>query len=324
VSSVATTGAMKQGLTRARAPVSWPLLVGGAVVSLAFVALFFRWFMQQDRFSRGYMEDWGHAYIIPLISGYMLWLKRDELRAAPRQVFWPGLAVVMCGIASYFFFLIGVSNHLGQGLALILTIAGLVILLLGPEIFRLSFVAMAYLVFAITLPEQVMNLITFQLKLVASAGAGVALTLLAPIWGYSITVEGNTIVLLYKSVKIPLNVADACSGMRMVVAFFALGAAVAVFACKQWWQRVALLAMAAPVALFMNVVRVAVLGIASLYTPALATGDAHMLIGTLLLVPGLALFLTVVWILNKLVVDPSPAVAAIKTAESGTPGRRTP
>jgi exosortase len=270
------------------------------------------------------MEDWGHAYIIPLISGYMLWLKRDELAAAPRAPFWPGLAVVMCGIASYFFFLIGISNHLGQGLALILTIAGLVIFLLGPEIFRLSFVAIAYLIFAITLPEQVMNLVTFQLKLLASAGAGVMLTLLSPIWGYSITIEGNTIVLLYKATPIPLNVADACSGMRMVVAFFALGAAVAIFACKHWWQRVALLLMAAPVALFMNVIRVAVLGIASLYNPAFAQGDAHMLIGTLLLIPGLGLFLGVVWILNKLVLEPSAAVAAMKTADSGTPGRRTP
>ncbi len=312
------------GAQPASSAVSWRFISAAAVVALAFLLLYFRWFLQQDRFSRGAMEDWGHAYIIPLISGYMIWLKRDDLRAAPKFTFWPGLTVVLSGIAAYFFFLIGISNHLGQGLSVILTIAGLVIFLLGPEAFRLTFVPLAYLVFAITLPEQVMNQITFQLKLLASAGAGVLLTLLAPIWGYSITVEGNTITLLYKAASIPLNVADACSGMRMVVAFFALGAAVAVFACKHWWQRIALLLMATPVALFMNIIRVGVLGIASLYDPALASGDAHMLIGTLLLIPGLGLFLGVVWILNKIVLEPSAAVAAMKTADSGTPGRRTP
>jgi len=324
LSSVATTGTMRNGAVKTASPVPWRLVAAAAVVVLAFVALFFRWFLQQDRFSRGQMEDWGHAYIIPLISGYMLWLKRDELRAAPRAVFWPGLSVMLCGIGSYFFFLVGVSNHLGQGLALILTLAGLVILLLGPEVFRLSFVAIAYLLFAITLPEQVMNLITFQLKLFASAGAGVALTLLAPIWGYAITVEGNIIEIIYKGVPIPLNVADACSGMRMVVAFFALGAAVAIFACKHWWQRVALLLMAAPVAIFMNVVRVTVLGIASLYSADLAKGDAHMLIGTLLLVPGLALFLSVVWILNKVVVDSAAAGESTTVPAPAKLGRTGP
>jgi exosortase/archaeosortase family protein len=89
----------------------------------------------------------------------------------------------------------------------------------------------------------------------------------------------------------------------MVVAFYALAAAVGVMGCRHWWQRIALLLMAGPVAIFMNVVRVTVLGLLSLRDPNLAAGDAHMMIGTLLLVPSLALFLAVVWTLNRLVED---------------------
>ncbi|MFN9992936.1 MAG: archaeosortase/exosortase family protein, partial [Phycisphaerales bacterium] len=106
----------------------------------------------------------------------------------------------------------------------------------------------------------------------------------------------------YKGEDIPLNVAEQCSGMRMVVAFLALSAVMSL-QNRFWWQRIALILLATPVAVFLNVIRVGVLGLASLYSRGLATGDAHMLIGTLLLVPGLFLFLACSWSLEKMIVD---------------------
>ena len=50
----------------------------------------------------------------------------------------------------------------------------------------------------------------------------------------------------------------------------------------------------------MNIVRVAVLGLATLGDADLAQGEAHTLIGTLLLIPGLGLFLAVGWALEKI------------------------
>ena len=61
--------------------------------------------------------------------------------------------------------------------------------------------------------------------------------------------------------------------------------------------------LAGPVAVFMNIVRVAVLGLLTLIDPNLAAGDAHTIIGTVLLVPSLGLFLGVVWALNRVVRD---------------------
>jgi len=143
--------------------------------------------------------------------------------------------------------------------------------------------------------------VTFQLQLIASKGAWLMLNIIGSIFGFLVDLEGNT--LSVGGAK--LNVAEACSGMRMVVAFYALAAAVGVLGCRHWWQRIALILMAAPVAIFMNVVRVAVLGLLSLGNVNLAAGEAHMLIGTLLLIPSLALFLSVVWALNK-IIDETP------------------
>jgi exosortase/archaeosortase family protein len=69
--------------------------------------------------------------------------------------------------------------------------------------------------------------------------------------------------------------------------------------------------LAAPVAILINILRVAVLGLLSMVDANLAAGQAHTLIGTLLLIPGLMLFLLVVWTLNKVVGDrPAPETGA--------------
>ena len=56
-----------------------PVMVLVALAAAAFFALFWRWFWVQGRFSVKFMEDWAHAFVIPLIAGYLLWQARDEL-----------------------------------------------------------------------------------------------------------------------------------------------------------------------------------------------------------------------------------------------------
>src|SRR6185295_233957 len=113
------------------------------------------------------------------------------------------------------------------------------LLLTGPSAFRKMFLPLLYLVFAFTISEAILNKITFPLQLVASQGATLMLKIAAPIFGYTADVDGNTITIIpSKGAPIPLNVAEACSGMRMVIAFFALAGAVALFSCRFWWQRI--------------------------------------------------------------------------------------
>lgn len=274
------------------------------LVAAAFAVLFQRWFATQHLWSSREIEDWGHAYVIPLISIYLIYLQRDQLMKLTPVVFWPGLAPFLLGIMTYFNWSVGpMGNHMIQGVGLVTTVFGAVLLLLGPQYMRRLFLPIAYLVFAITISERIMIEITFQLKLLASAGSGTVLTVLGMMFGFGCEVEGNVITLITPSGETkPMNVAEACSGMRMVIAFFALAGAVALLACKEWWQRVLLVLLGVPVALLMNVIRVVVLGLLSLGNADLATGDAHTMIGTLLLVPALGLFMGVVWALNKAVV----------------------
>ncbi|MEM7621823.1 MAG: exosortase/archaeosortase family protein [Planctomycetota bacterium] len=275
------------------------------VLLVAYVGLFWRWFERQHLFSLSKLEDWGHAYLIPVICLYLVWQRREELSRVTFGAFWPGLVPVLVGIAGYFYAVVGIRSHMVEGLFVILTVFGLTLLLLGPQAMRLLFLPIAFLAFGVTLSERVMIEITFQLQLLASQGSWVMLGVLGALFGFSIDLDGNTLLVVTgEGVEYPLNVAEACSGMRMVVAFYALGGAAALVGCTQWWQRIALLLLAGPVALLMNMVRVTVLGLLTLVDPDLAAGNAHTLIGTILLVPSLALFLGVVWALNRAVETP--------------------
>lgn len=285
---------------------SHPLVLGAAVAALGgFLAFSIVWLLKQHQFSSKHVEDWGHAYVIPGVSAFLLWRRRAALLREDVGVFLPGLAPLLFGMAGYVFFVLQVPNHMLQGFSLIVALYGLVLAALGPGVARVAFLPIAFLGFGITISEAVMLELTFPLQLLASKGAWVLLSLVFAPFGYSVELDGNTLSILDATGALvaPMNVAEACSGMRMLIAFFALSAAVALLSCEQWWQRVSLVLLAAPVALFMNIVRVSVLGLLMLIDPELASGEAHMLIGTILLVPSLGLFMLVRWALLRVTPD---------------------
>lgn len=292
-------------------PRAWGLitptgLVMAGALAILFCGLFYHFLWSQHLNSWG-NGDWSHSYLVPVISVYILWQRRAELSALPARTFWPGLIPLLVAIPIY-----GVSQvravpgtHMIQGWSMVLALFGLVLLLCGPRIARVAFIPIAYLLFAVTISEMIMLTVTAYLKTVASQGAWVTLNLI----GVRTDVSGNVLEVFDSAGKgHQLDVAEACSGMRMVIAFLALGVAVAIVGVRHWWQRVLLVVLALPVALFMNIIRVAVLGVLTLVNPELSAGESHMLIGTILLVPAFLLYMLIVWCLHKLVQDPPAPV----------------
>lgn len=281
-----------------RTGLAWTVLL-----SAAFLGLFYRWLITQGEMSLAYMQDWGHAFVIPGISAYLIWRRRAWIAREASEVFWPAAVPFVLGVVSYAYCIVNVRNHMLQGASLVLALGGLVLLLTGPRMLRHLFLPIAYLLLAITISEAIMLNVTFGLQLIASQGAWLMLNLIGqPFNWFIVEVDGNTLELIRNSGEVlPMNVAEACSGMRMVVAFYALAGAVALLATREWWQRIALMLLAGPVAILMNMVRVTVLGLLMLIDKDLAAGDAHMIIGTLLLFPSLLLFLGIVWALNRII-----------------------
>ena len=275
-------------------------IAAGAALSVLLVVVFWDFFRQQFHFATDQPADWGHTILVPAIAGYLVYLHRADLRARPLRPSWWGLAPMVTGVAWYMLCVFGprpLYHHNAFSIGVALTLAGTCLLLAGTRAMRWLWYPLLYLwIFGQTVSEQVMNRLTFPLQDLAAKGAYIFLTVV----GIDTVQEGNILTVYNSGVPQQLNVAEACSGMRMVVAFFALAAAMAYSSVRRPWQRIVLIAVALPVALFINVIRVSSLGLLSMIDSGFAEGEFHQLVGVLWLLPGLFLFMGILWMVQRL------------------------
>ncbi len=287
----------------------WIAALGGLFVALHWNHLYRTWRIALSD------NDWSHALIVPLIAIYYIYQNRQRLAQQQRRVSWWGLPIMFIGLFSYAFWIFPGRNDMFQGYSMILTLFGLVLFVLGRDMMRVLWFPILYLVFAVKVAERIWALIAVKLQFIAAEGATVALKFFTVFVPGFIDVEnrGSTIDLTFHKIVngVPvaatesLNVAEACAGLRMLMAFLALGVALAFLFPRPWWQRLAMCLMAVPIAVAVNIGRVTTLGLLYLYNPDMASGDFHTFVGMLMLIPAAGLFLLLGWVLDKIVVtDP--------------------
>ena len=111
-----------------------------------------------------------------------------------------------------------------------------------------------------------------------------------------------------------LNVANACSGMRILRTFVALGVAMAYLEYRPWFHRLVLLASTVPIAVFCNMLRVLITGIFHVYfSQELSSGTPHMLLGMAMLIVAFGLYGLLAWIMNRIYVEETKQAEGILT-----------
>jgi len=265
--------------------------------------------------------DWSHILIIPFISAYYVFTKKDQLLATARRTFWPGLLFVFAGVLGYALGVWPIRNDMAQGLAMICTLFGIVLFLLGPGMMKYLWFPILYLVFTIKVSEAIWERLAWKLQIIASHSA----THVLNIAGIQAEVDGSTIEMFHGLEYLgSLNVAEACAGLRMLMAFLALGVAIAFFGDRRWWQRGILMLLAVPVAVAVNVARVAVIAMLYLIDPQMAQGAFHTFIGMLMLIPAALLFMGIGWVLDRIIIYEKSAEPASKRVKPAPDGESPP
>jgi exosortase len=137
------------------------------------------------------------------------------------------------------------------------------------------------LVLAIPLPTILFNQITFPLQILASTLASQLLQLV----GVPVLRDGNIIQLP----AMPLEVAEACSGIRSLMSLFTVAVIYGYFLERQTWRRVVLALSSLPIAVTANVVRIFGTGLCVQYwDPDKALGFFHEFSGWLMFLVSLA------------------------------------
>jgi len=236
--------------------------------------------------------DYSHGFLVPLMSGYFVWERRQSLQSVFVQPSLWGVPLLAFGLFMLVVGSIGAELYT-QRASLIIVIAGLVLLILGKEfVFKLS-LPIAFLFFMIPLPAIVVNTIAFPLQIFAAQTATFCLFNL----GIPVLREGNLIALAGTT----LEVAEACSGLRSLLSLLTLGAIYAYFSQDSTWKRWALIFCSIPIAIIANAMRVTGTGVlAHTWGPEAAEGFYHTFEGWLIFIVAFILLLGCGSVLSRL------------------------
>ena len=164
---------------------------------------------------------------------------------------------------------------------LVLLTAGMIWTLMGRPMLIKSVFLLFVLILAIPLPVLLLNHITFPLQLFASKVASGLL----PLAGVPVLREGNVITLP----AMPLEVAEACSGIRSLMSLFTVAVIYGSLMERRTSVRVLLAVASVPIAIIANVARIVGTGLCVQYwDPDKALGFFHEFSGWLMFLVSLA------------------------------------
>ncbi len=247
--------------------------------------------------------NWSHGWLIPVFSVYLLVSRREELaRAVPKANYF-GVVILAGSVVMYF--ISGWVYRMGypQALSLVTAIFGVTLLMGGREVMRIAWFPIAFLVLAVPLPARSYVYITQPMRELASSVSAAVM----PLFANGLHTEAQAVVIDYIMPGRPparLNVEEACSGMRLTMAFVTLGVMMAYLGRRPNWQRVIMVLSTVPIAIFCNTIRVTVTGLLYVHQyEQLARGTPHLLLGIAMLGLALGLFYLLGYVLSNLVVE---------------------
>ena len=247
---------------------------------------------------------WSHGILIPLFSLYFLNQSKQEILNARTKPNYLGLLLLVGVILFYVFNTITPAGYgYFRQISAVGALWAVVLFLGGWPLLRHTWLPVIYLLFAIPLPDEILRSATIPMRLWAATASTAILNMFPNL---DATANGVIIEIIYKgkALEPPLDVAEACSGMRLLMTFFALGVAMAYLHYRPTWQRLVLLASTVPIAIICNIVRVTITGFISvLGDPQYAQGIYHDLLGIAMLPLAFGLYGGIAWFMSNLFVE---------------------
>jgi exosortase len=219
-----------------------------------------------------------------------------------------GVGSLLFGLLTFGYGIWPGQNDYVKDLGLVITIFGTVLTTCGWQVMKIAWFPIAFLVCALPWPGLVYSWVAGPLQQLAASAAVVTLN----ITGVAAKQLGTKIVIPTDNPLDPrvLNVAEACAGLRSLMTFITMGAALAFLSSRPLWQKLLITAMAVPVAILCNVMRVSGQGLLDTYvSQELAEGFAHQFVGLIMLIPAFFMLLGIAWVVDQLFVEEAEARA---------------
>ena len=279
---VAPLLSMREGRLSSNLP-RWQGVALLLLIAWLYASTLARLFLQWVGPSRD--PNFEHGIFVPLFALFVLWQNRKKLTAIASAPSWAGLPLVALGLLTLVLGVLGAELFFSR-VSLLILLAGLIILFQGWTFFRAVLFPWAFLILMIPIPNLILQKVTFPLQLLASKVA----TGLLELVGVPVLRQGNVIVLA----SMPLDVAEACSGIRSLLTLVTLAIIYGYLMETRIWVRVVLALSAVPIAVAANSFRIFGTGLLVQYwDPEKAEGFYHALGGWLIFVVALIMLFAV-------------------------------
>lgn len=215
--------------------------------------------------------NFSHGFLVPMLSLFLVLRDRNRLLALPlKPSFW-GLVIIAFAMGILVLGVLGAELFLSR-VSLLILIFGLIVLFAGWNYFRALLFPWALLFLMVPIPAIILNQLTVPLQIFASKIAAGTL----PFLGVPVLREGNIINLP----AMPLEVAEACSGIRSMISLIVLAVIYGQLMEKSRSIRLLLMLAAVPVAISANSLRIIGTGLLVQYWgPGEAQGFFHYFSG---------------------------------------------
>jgi len=289
-----------------------------AVIGLLLMLVF--WGQIREHLIGTWLADgnWSHGWLIPVFSVYFLMSRRERLADCAVRPSYTGAVILALSLAMYFISGWVFRYTYPQSVALVGSIFGIVLLMAGWQVMRVAWFPILFLLLAIPLPPQIYSSLTMPLQAFAATVAATVMPWFAP----GLYTEAQAVVIDYIMPNAPpgqLNVEEACSGMRLLMAFVTLGVAMAYVRERPTWQRVMIVLACVPIAVFCNSIRVTITGLLHIYgLHEFAKGTPHQLLGIAMLLLAMGMYALTGYVVGHLFIeeelqDGAPAGSGLKT-----------
>lgn len=244
-----------------------------------------------DAWSR---PEYSHGPLIPILSAVMFLrdLRDYPPQPGPKSDRWQGLIVVLLALS---FALLGVVLNADSfvAYAMIVWVGGILLISFGWQTGKHFWPPVLHLAFMLPLPGMVYYEVSTLLQLVSSE-LGVWFLRLAAV---PVHLDGNIIDLGV----LKLHVAEACSGLRYLFPILSFSYIFAFLYQGPKWHKVFLLLAAAPIAVFMNSVRIAMAGILmQQFGAEWLEGFTHFFEGWVIFMASVVLLFILAWLLAQI------------------------
>ena len=237
------------------------------------------------------VEDWwkepdaGHGLLLGPLALILAYRSGLSVRARPQVVL--GLTVLVGAVALRYASGLA-AEFFTMRLSLLGAIGGLVIYRWGLAQVRHWWLPALLLLLAIPLPQVLTGTLALPLQLLASRFGAAMLE-----WRHvPVFLSGNVIHLPGQA----LFVTEACSGLRSLTSLLALGVLIGGLWVQRPWLRVALVAIALPIAMLLNGIRIFITGFLVYFVdPKLGEGIMHYTEGWVLFVAAFAILGAIAW-----------------------------